>query len=523
MSEAVASRPMAQPKPRIMVIDDEPANLQVVKMVVLREHFHCDLVLMEDAQKALERLRGEPVDLILLDVVMPRMNGFEMYEALRQEPELADIPVIFLSAVQEPEYITRGLEMGAADYIGKPIISQVLTARIRSVLRMKFLQSELKQRNAELQSANHLKDEFLSICSHDLRSPLSAIELICQLLQETVPEGEAETSQELIGRIFNQTKLARTLVENLLDLNKIEEGKVVAQPTFFSLQELLEGCVEDQQPIMLAKNVRFRQAPVAERAVCFGDREMIAQMVRNLLGNAVKFARASVSLVHRLEGLERDDGGTWVLQVTDDGQGISPEQVKTIFDKYTTTDLHNAGYGLGLYISHQTVKLHNGTIHVDSRPNESTTLTVRLPLVFDRERLPDLSDISRTAVRIYSSSRDTANLLENVLLEAGLVYVTTEAPEDVTVEQVQAEPPDVAVIDLQSSPLDYFPLVRLMNNEELPTRWVFLGSAEELESTRILTARPHAGLQRPVNPARYLRTVKSLMADRGTEMLTRLA
>ena len=115
------------PKPRIMVVDDEPANLQVIRMVVVREKFPCDLILFENGQAGLDYLNDHRVDLILLDVVMPGMNGFEMFAKMRENPEWAEIPVIFLSAIQEPEYIIRGLEMGASDYVGKPIISQVLT------------------------------------------------------------------------------------------------------------------------------------------------------------------------------------------------------------------------------------------------------------------------------------------------------------------------------------------------------------------------------------------------------------
>jgi len=358
-------------EPTIVVIDDEPANLQIIKMAVVREQFRCNLVLLDGARKGLDFLEHHPVDLLLLDVVMPGMNGFEMFAQLKAEPRWADIPVIFLSAVNETRYIIQGLEMGAVDYIGKPLISQVLTARFRSVLRMKFLQRELRKRNQELEDANRLKDEFLSFCSHDLRAPISAIELTCQFLSDqfvTDTAGKAPPeAQELLERIVNQTRLARRLVENLLDMNKIEEGRVVPQPTFFSPRELLQGCVQDHQPMILARNLAIEEDLPAENIVCFGDREMIAQAIRNVLGNAVKFARKRIRVLSRVEGAQAEAGGLWRLEIADDGMGLPPGQEEAIFNKYAKSDLRGPGYGLGLYIAQQTIRLHHGTISARSR------------------------------------------------------------------------------------------------------------------------------------------------------------
>ena len=131
-------------KPRIMVVDDDPANLQVIRMVVVREKFLCDLILFENGQAGLDYLNDHRVDLILLDVVMPGMNGFEMFAKLRENPAWSEIPVIFLSAIQEPEYIIRGFDMGASDYLGKPIISQVLTDRLGACFGLNFFVKDFK-------------------------------------------------------------------------------------------------------------------------------------------------------------------------------------------------------------------------------------------------------------------------------------------------------------------------------------------------------------------------------------------
>ena len=502
------------PDPTIMVVDDEPSNLQLVKFALMREKFPCNLVLLGSAAEALDYLGGHSVNLIVLDVMMPEMDGFETFQRIKDNPAWADIPVIFLSAVHEPRYIIRGLEMGAVDYIGKPMISQVLTARFQAVLRTRYLQRELKRRNAELESANRLKDEFLSFCSHDLRAPMSAIELTCQMLSDTAERVGSGEAQELIGRIVNQTRLARRLVENLLDMNKLDEGKLIPRPTFFAPRELLRGCIEDHRPMILAKGLTLDLDCQAAEAIGFGDREMIAQAIRNILGNAVKYAQGNVRMQSRLEGLSGEDAGTWTVSITDDGPGFPGGDAESIFRKYSHDNQGGAGYGLGLYIAQQTAGLHQGEISAESRPDDETTLTLRLPIVFRRDALPDLSRHSDASVRIIAGAKETAELLEHVLLEVGLVDVEQCALACDPAQEFGADPPDLAVVDLASSAVETAPLMRFIDRGHSLTRWIFFGSAEELTEVARLAGPAIAGLRTPPNPIAYLRTVKALMDDR---------
>jgi two-component system sensor histidine kinase/response regulator len=512
-------RPQGEPEPTILVIDDEPANLQLIKMAVTREQFRCNLVLCVSARDGLEYLEQHPAHLILLDVVMPGMNGFEMFSQLKADPRWADVPVIFLSAVNEPQYIIQGLEMGAADYIGKPLIAQVLTARFRSVLRMKHLQAELKHRNVELENANRLKDEFLSFCSHDLRAPISAIELTCQFLDDQLGEAPEAEQRETIARIVNQTRLARRLVESLLDMNKIEEGRVIPQPTFFSPNDLLDGCVRDHQPMILAKALKLTVEPHGEDAVCFGDREMIAQTVRNVLGNAVKFANTRVRVTSRIEPGAVDTGGFWRLAIADDGTGIPPGEEETIFNKYAKSDLRDAGYGLGLYIAKQTVSLHRGSITAASPEGEDTYISIRLPFAFPREALPDLAGAGQASVRIVTAARETAELLETILLEGGLVHVSGGPSHANALDEIASHPPSVAIVDLASDPVDFLRLMKMIGNGQGPTRWMLIGAPDELETLRRHLPPSTALLEMPINPLLCLRRVGDLCERRASPLL----
>ena len=244
-------------RPRIVMIDDEKSNLQIVKIIIMRENLESDLSLFENGASALEFIQKNPVDLILLDLAMPEMDGFEIMSRLQADPNTADIPVIFLSAYQEASYILKAFDLGATDFIGKPIISPILTARIRQIIKSRSLEKELRLRNTELVDTNRLKDELLSICSHDLRAPLSAIELICQFLEDTIHERSETSQQELVNRIVSQSRLARRLVENLLDLNRIEQGRLVPASSLFSVDELLEQCVKEEDPNLLSRDLEF--------------------------------------------------------------------------------------------------------------------------------------------------------------------------------------------------------------------------------------------------------------------------
>ncbi|MDH4224074.1 MAG: hybrid sensor histidine kinase/response regulator [Deltaproteobacteria bacterium] len=506
-------------KPLIMVVDDEPANLQVIRMVAGREKLECDLLLFERGEDALEALKTQKVQLILLDVVMPGLNGFEVYAQLRNNPAWDSIPVIFLSAVNEPEYISRGLGLGAVDYIGKPIVSKILAARLRSVLRVEQLKSELVARNKELENINRLKDEFLSICSHDLRSPLNAIDLICQFLTEAL-EGKSTHSKEvLVSRISNQAKLARRLVENLLDLSRIEEGQLVPHPVFFPVGEFLTLCLEDELPLMQAKGVVPQMALPEEDLLCFADREMMAQMVRNVIGNAIKFAETKVVVSCRMENQTPQSGGVLMIQVSDDGQGVPEEDRDYIFNKYARSDTHLQGSGLGLYISQKIAQAHGGAISLVPRPGFAASFEMKIPLAFHRKDLPDMTPVSEKRIQVLSAAKQSGYLLENTLLEAGLVHVEAVEADQAFLDPANppdgAVAPDLVVIDLHSTAMESLPILKIFSGGPKTPLWIFYGTPEELEELSLLAPGGFSKLTNPLNPLIYLQLVKSLLAGSG--------
>ena len=497
--------------PRIMMIDDELSNLQIVKLILTRENFSSDLVMFSSGREALEYLRANSVDLILLDLAMPDMTGFDVMTRLRENHATADIPVIFLSAYQDTEYILRAFELGATDFIGKPIISPILMARIQHLIESRRLQGALRKSNDELVNINRLKDELLSICSHDLRAPLSAIELICQFLTDSVGGRSEQSPAELINRIVAQSRLARRLVENLLDLNRIEEGRLIPSPSFFSVAELVHDCGGDELPALEARGLKLETKLPPADVLCFGDREMLSQVLHNLLNNAAKFARDRIVMSAEGADITAEQGGRLRLAVADDGRGIPEAQRQVVFEKYAKLEVQGGGSGLGLYISRQMVELHHGQIAIQSQAGPGTQFVIMLPNVFRADQLPELSSLHRRRVVVVSASRPTAQLLESVLVEAGMIEVTQVGDEAALEGAMQPAQPDLVVLDGQAGALGQ-KLLALCAADAVAAvpRWVVFGEGPGHDAVNAAVSGAVL-IGAPLNPLVYLRAVRDLL------------
>lgn len=497
-------------RPRIAIVDDDPAHLQVVKIILTREAFSAELHLFDEPVKALDFLGTTAVNLILMDVGMSQMDGFAVFERIRAGGPNVATPVIFLTAYKETETILRAFEMGAADVLGKPLISPILIARIRAILDTQELQHQLHLRNEALEATNRLKDEMLSICSHDLRSPLSAIDLICQFLQEAIDGPKKNQKAILINRIVNQSRLARRLVDNLLDLNRIEEGMLVPTPSFFRIRDLLATCAEDEVPMLQARSLKLVKSLPEEDLLCFGDREMIAQVVRNILGNAIKFTRSQVTLSVRATGAAEPEASGIEIVVADDGPGIPPQDLPAIFDKYRKADQRSLGSGLGLYISRRMVELHSGSIEAESEPGGGARFVITLPHVFPSTTLPDLSSIAQGRVLVLSGSKQNALLLEGILAESGLVHVEKEW----AAQGARHALPQVVVVDAQVPPRDTLSQVAShMKAVGIRPAWVFIGSTVEVTALAgWIDGEPYR-IGTPLNPLTYLKRVEALLRE----------
>ena len=384
----------------ILLVDDHAANLVALEAVL--EPLGHRLVKARSGDEALRRLLQEEFALILMDVRMPDMDGFQTVAMIKQRPRMVDIPVIFVSALaREAEDIARGYQYGAVDYVAKPFDPDLLRAKV-SVLVALHLQAERIARQRELlmkkrmelqveeaqraaaEKANRMKDQFLAMVSHELRTPLNAILGWTELLGKF--DLDEERMRRALETIERNARAQKRLVDDLIDVATMLTGNFRLQKAPVDLRRLVEASVESARPAADKKPLTLT-ADLGEGGEVQGDAMRLQQIVGNLLANAIKYTPAGGSIAIRL----RRAGPRVEIQVADTGVGISAEDLPRVFERFWQADrmpsTESAGLGLGLAIADQLVRLHGGELRAASDGRgKGSTFTVSLPLELTAER-----------------------------------------------------------------------------------------------------------------------------------------
>lgn len=357
----------APPRARILIVDDQPANLQVLG-AILGQLGH-DVVPAADGATALRRLALRPPDLVLLDLLMPEMDGFEVCRRIREQPEFADLPVIFLSAADDKSLIVRAFECGGVDYVTKPFNQAELAGRVRTHLALKAARDRLAQLAED-------KDELLGILTHDLKNHLGGLHMSATLLRDRLEPTEprlailarnlADGSGQMLG--FVQEFLANAAVDHAL----------AVQPGGVDVRAAAAQVVQLYTEAAARKQLRFVTRWADELPAARADAVALRQVLENLVSNAVKFSPAgrTVTVTTRAvaEGVE--------LEVRDEGPGLTEMDRAGLFRRYRRLSARpTAGEpstGLGLSIAHRLVTAMGGEIFCDSVPGEGAAFRVRL-------------------------------------------------------------------------------------------------------------------------------------------------
>jgi signal transduction histidine kinase len=368
-------------KHEILVVDDTLVTQQLIGDLLEARGYRVRLC--ADGLSALEAVAASPPDLILLDIAMPKMNGYEVCIKLKMDERFRDIPIIFLSAYDEVMDKVMAFNVGGADYISKPFQIEEVLARIRTHIELHERQTEVEQlrvweRN-RLQELNAIKDDLLRIVSHDLKNPLGTISNALYLLRETYPQIEQEeNARRYLSMIEKAGERMLGLVTDLLDIATIE-GKIEVQkePVPFKaylrdiLDEFLFGAQEKDITLDLIGDKDLK-VPISPQR--FG------QVVRNLLSNALKYSDAGGQVTVRFEV----QGNEVHLIIHDTGLGIPADDLPHIFERFyrvqTKAHLARKGTGLGMTIVQMLVEQHRGRIWVESEVGVGSTFTVALPL-----------------------------------------------------------------------------------------------------------------------------------------------
>jgi signal transduction histidine kinase len=369
-------------KDLILVVDDVEQNVAVISQM-LRNAGHM-VIAAFNGEAALRMLEKRRPDLILLDVMMPGIDGFEVCRRIREKENLRDIPIIFLSALAEVDTKVRGLEAGGVDYITKPFQEQEVLARVQAQLRLRHLEIERQQHIEELRGLNEEKDRLMQIVSHDLRSPLGGIRGLAEILRDDQEEhNNPESVKEFSGIIVQTADKLLQLVNDLLDLARVESGKMPLNAEGFDLVNSIRQTLRMMEKVAANKGVALEFSSNKPSLFITADEPKLMQVINNLLSNAIKFTpqNGSVTITASAFG---DDAKDVTITVKDTGLGIPQEYLPRIFDKFgpfqRSGTAGERGTGLGMSIIKRFVELHNGTITAESIPGSGSTFKIIIPL-----------------------------------------------------------------------------------------------------------------------------------------------
>jgi len=354
----------------ILVVDDQPADVSLL-VRMLRSGGHTSIASTMDPLKVCELQRKNRYCLILLDLQMPGLDGFQVMEGLKDIEKDDYLPVLVITA--QPGYKLRALQAGAKDFISKPFDLIEVQTRVRNMLEVRLLHLELKK-------ASHVKDEFLATVSHELRTPLNAILGWVSMLRTKQLSPDRE--EKGIAVIERNASALTHLIDDLLDVSRIVAGTLRLASEPIDLVAVAQAALDGMRPLAVAKNVQLVFSPDHPPiATVSGDAGRLEQVLWNLLENAIKFTpeggRIDVFIAPSNDHME--------MRVVDTGQGISPDFLPHVFDRFRQADgattRRHTGLGLGLAIVRQLVELHNGTVHAASQGvGRGATFIVRLPI-----------------------------------------------------------------------------------------------------------------------------------------------
>ncbi|MBD2120266.1 hybrid sensor histidine kinase/response regulator [Trichocoleus sp. FACHB-262] len=398
----------------ILIVDDTPDNLRLLSTMLTGQGYEVRSVI--NGAMALMGVGAEPPDLILLDINMPQMNGYEVCQQLKADDQSRDIPVIFISALEDVLDKVQAFAVGGVDYIVKPFQIEEVLARIETHLTVRRLQQQLQTQNlqlqqkmVELQELNQLKEEFLHAISHDLRTPIVGTLLVLENLQQKAQkqaEATVSISQSVLQRMIQSSDRQLSLLNLLLDAHFSAAGSLVLQPEPINLHSFVQGLTEDLEPLLAKNGATLTNRIAPELLSAAADPLQLRRVFENLLTNALNHNPAGLSLTVNatLSGATQSDVSKDMSEssltsdaeaattpetkldmiyctVQDNGIGINQAQRDRLFERYVRGDrTRSIGIGLGLYLCRQIIQAHGGEIGVTSLPGAGTTFWFTLPL-----------------------------------------------------------------------------------------------------------------------------------------------
>ncbi len=375
----------------VLIVDDILENIQLaVQVLVMQENINVSVA--RSGKEALNIVAKKHIDLMLLDVSMPEMDGFAVCKILKSDPKTVNIPIIFLTARIYSEDILKAFEVGAVDYIPKPFNINELVNRVKTQLELKYSRDVIENQNKLLAEQNETlknlvstKDKFFSIIAHDLKNPFNTLLNFSQLLCSNLHRYDFEKIEKFVKIIQDSASKGYKLLENLLEWSRSQMGRIEFRPEKINLQTVFEDISTLLSNTAISKNISLKINESLENFILFADMNMTRTILRNLISNALKFTHnyGEVKVSSRI--MESN----WVeICVSDTGIGISQENIAKLFriEEHLTTKgtAQEIGTGLGLILCKEFVEKHNGKIWCESEVGRGSKFYFTLPLYVEK-------------------------------------------------------------------------------------------------------------------------------------------
>ena len=467
----------------ILLVDDQPSKLLTYETILgeLGEN----LIKASSATEALQCLLKNEIAVILVDVCMPELDGYELASMIRQHPRFQKTSVIFVSAVLMTDLDRlRGYECGAVDYVPVPVIPEILRAKVsvfaelyRKTRALEKLNAELEERvgertkaleatTAALREADQRKDEFLALLAHELRNPLAPIRTAVQLLRlKELGEPQRERARDIIER---QVDHLVCLIDDLMDVSRITRGKITLQPEPVLIGAIVARAVETVRSMIDLHHHQLTLDLPDELITVEGDKTRLVQVIGNILHNAAKFMDAGGHIVLKVTR----DGSEVVIRVTDTGFGIAPDVLPKIFELFTQAHAKSAmsrdGLGIGLALVRRLTEMHGGTVTARSEGlGHGTEFTVRLPVLEaeapregkQAEAVSPVPAVEPRRILVADDNRDAAESLSLQLQFAGHDVRTVHDGVE-ALELAKTFKPHVMLLDIGMPKMDGYETAR---------------------------------------------------------------
>ncbi|HAZ44024.1 MAG TPA: hybrid sensor histidine kinase/response regulator [Cyanobacteria bacterium UBA11371] len=362
---------------RILVVDDSPDNVFLIQAILEEEGYKISTA--ADGRSALAQLEEELPDLVLLDVMMPGMDGYEVTQRIRAMTSLPFIPILLITAYDQPS-VAQGLDTGADDFIRKPVEVDELLARVRALLRLKH---SVDERDAIARQ----REDFVSRLTHDLRTPLIAADRMLQLMLQGALGELSPTMQEAISTMTRSNQNLLTMANTLLEVYRYEAGRKTLSFSPVDLRDLLKEIIQELSPLANDKKLSLtlglseNNSNHPDQFTVAGDRLELHRVFTNIIGNAIKFTDTG-SIDVRLKNANSSPNPARrevTVEIQDTGPGIPKEEQAWLFERFRQGRHKHSGSGLGLHLSQRIVEAHQGTIQVKSEVGKGALFVISLP------------------------------------------------------------------------------------------------------------------------------------------------